>query len=127
VKVDFTWACGFVFCDLEIQVKAKPHSSYCIASVSKTFTALAVLKLVEQGKIDLDKEVQTYVPYFPQKKWPVTVRQLLGHLGGISHYKDYDKEGHFKNHMNTEQAISVFKDFELNYSPESGQPNKVKN
>ncbi|HZX09789.1 MAG TPA: serine hydrolase domain-containing protein, partial [Acidobacteriota bacterium] len=107
MKDDFTWVQGFGYSDLENQVKAKPQSSYRMASVSKTFTALAVLKLVEQGKIDLDKEVQTYVPYFPQKKWPVTVRQLLGHLGGISHYKDYDKEGHFKNHMNTEQAISV--------------------
>ena len=117
MKDDFTWVQGFGYSDLENQVKAKPQSSYRMASVSKTFTALAVLKLVEQGKIDLDKEVQTYVPYFPQKKWPVTVRQLLGHLGGISHYKDYDKEGHFKNHMNTEQAISVFKDFELVAEP----------
>ena len=117
MKDDFTWAQGFGYTDLENKVKAKPQSSYRMASVSKTFTALAVLKLVEEGKIDLDQEVQTFVPYFPEKKWPVTVRQLLGHLGGISHYKDYDKEGHFKNHMNTEQALSVFKDFELVAEP----------
>jgi len=117
MKDGFTWAKGFGYADLENKVKAKPQSSYRMASVSKTFTALAVLKLAEQGKIDLDEEVQTYVPYFPEKKWPVTVRQLLGHLGGISHYKDYDKEGHFKNHMNTEQAISVFKDFDLVAEP----------
>ncbi len=117
MKDDFTWARGFGYSDLENMVKAKPQSSYRMASVSKTFTALAVLKLVEEGKIDLDKEVQSYVPYFPQKKWPITVRQLLGHLSGISHYKDYDKEGHFKDHMNTEQAVSVFKDFELVAEP----------
>jgi CubicO group peptidase (beta-lactamase class C family) len=117
IKDDFTWARGFGYADLENKVKVKPQSSYRMASVSKTFTAIAVLKLVEDGKIDLDKEVQTYVPYFPKKKWPITVRQLLGHLGGISHYKDYDKEGHFKNHMNTEQALSVFKDFDLVAEP----------
>jgi len=117
MKDDFTWARGFGYADLENLVTAKPQSSYRMASVSKTFTAIAVLKLVEDGKIDLDKEVQTYVPDFPQKKWPVTVRQLLGHLGGISHYKDYDKEGHFKDHMDTEQALSVFKDFDLVAEP----------
>ncbi len=117
MKDEFTWAKGFGYSDLENMVKAKPQSSFRMASVSKTFTAIAVLKLVEDGEIDLDKEVQTYVPYFPQKKWPVTVRQLLGHLGGISHYKDYDKEGHFKHPMNTEQAVSVFKDFELVAEP----------
>lgn len=117
MKDDFTWARGFGYSDLENKVKAKPQSSYRMASVSKTFTAIAVLKLAEQEKIDLDEEVQTYVPYFPQKKWPVTVRQLLGHLGGISHYKNYDQEGHIKKHMNTEQAISVFKDFEMVAEP----------
>ncbi len=117
MKDDFTWARGFGYADLENKVKAQPQSSYRMASVSKTFTAIAVLKLVEDGKIDLDEEVQTYVPDFPKKKWPVTVRQLLGHLSGISHYKDYDKEGHFKDHMNTEQALSVFKDFDLVAEP----------
>lgn len=117
MKDDFIWARGFGYADLENLVTTKPQSSYRMASVSKTFTAIAVLKLAEDGKIDLDKEVQTYIPDFPQKKWPVTVRQLLGHLGGISHYKDYDKEGHFKNHMNTEEALSVFKDFDLVAEP----------
>ncbi|MFW6124328.1 MAG: serine hydrolase [Acidobacteriota bacterium] len=117
MKDDLTWARGFGYSDLENNVKAKALSSYRMASVSKTFTAVAVLKLMEDGKIDLDEEVQTYVPYFPKKRRPVTIRQLLGHLGGISHYRDYDKEGHFKNHMNTEQAISVFKDFELVAEP----------
>jgi len=117
MKDDFTWARGFGYSDLENKVKAKPQSSFRMASVSKTFTAIAVLKLAEEGKIDLDEEIQTYVSYFPQKKWPVTVRQLLGHLGGISHYKDYNKEGHFKYHMNTKQAVSVFKDFDLVTKP----------
>jgi len=117
MKDDFTWVRGFGYSDLENKVKAKPQSSYRMASVSKTFTAIAVLKLAEDGKIDLDEEVQTYVPDFPKKKWPVTVRQLLGHLGGISHYKDYDKECHFKHHMNTEEALSVFKDFDLVAEP----------
>ncbi len=117
VKDDFQWAEGFGTSDLENQVPAKPESAYRLASVTKPMTAIAVLQLVEQDKIDLDAPVQTYVPYFPEKEWPVTVRGLLGHLGGISHYRDYDAEGHFKDHKDTREAIAVFEDFELVAEP----------
>jgi len=117
VKDGFIWAKGFGYADLENMVLAKPESSYRLASVTKTITSIAVLQLVEKGKIDLDAEVQTYVPYFPKKKWPVTVRQLLGHLGGISHYKNYDVEGHLKVYKNTRGALAIFQDFNLVAEP----------
>jgi len=117
MKGDFIWTKGFGYSDLENKVPAKPESSYRLASITKTITAIAVLQLVEAGKIDLDAEVQTYVPYFPKKKWPVTVRLLLGHLGGISHYKNHDVEGHIKVHKNTKEALAIFQDFELVAEP----------
>ncbi|NIM57444.1 MAG: serine hydrolase [Candidatus Aminicenantes bacterium] len=117
MKGDYIWTKGFGFSDLENKVTAKPESSYRLASITKTITAIAVLQLVEDGKIDLDAEVQTYVPYFPKKKWPVTVRLLLGHIGGISHYKNYDVEGHIKVHKNTKEALAIFQDFDLVAEP----------
>lgn len=117
MKGDSIWTKGFGFSDLENKVPAKPESSYRLASITKTITAIAVLQLVEAGKIDLDAEVQTYVPYFPKKKWQVTVRLLLGHIGGISHYKNYDVEGHIKVHKNTKEALAVFQDFDLVAEP----------
>ena len=116
-KGDFIWTKGFGFSDLENKVPAKPENSYRLASITKTITAIAVLQLVEAGKIDLDAEVQTYVPYFPKKKWLVTVRLLLGHIGGISHYKNYDVEGHIKVHKNTKEALAIFQDFDLVAEP----------
>jgi len=116
-KGDFTWARGFGWADVENQSPAKPESSYRLASVTKTITAVAVLKLVEEGKIDLDAAIQAYVPYFPRKKWPVTVRQLLGHIGGISHYKNDAVEGHIKEVKNTRQALAIFQDFDLVAEP----------
>ena len=116
-KGDFIWTKGFGFSNLENKVPAKPENSYRLASITKTITAIAVLQLVEAGKIDLDAEVQTYVPYFPEKKWPVTVRLLLGHIGGISHYKNYDVEGHIKVHKNTKEALAIFQDFDLIAEP----------
>ncbi len=117
LKGDFTWAKGFGYSDLENDVPAKPESSYRLASITKTITAISVLQLVEAGKIDLDAEIQAYVPYFPRKKWPVTVRLLLGHLGGISHYKNYDIEGRIKVPKNTSEALAIFQDFDLVAEP----------
>ncbi len=117
LKDDFSWASAFGFADLENRVPARPESSYRMASITKTFTALAVLQLVEAEKIDLDAEIQTYIPYFPRKKWPVTVRHLLGHLGGIPHYVDLDKELHIKEAKNTREALAIFQDYEIIAEP----------
>jgi len=81
-KDDYTWVKGFGYADLENKVPAKPESAYRLASITKTFTSTAILQLAEKGKINLDAEIQTYVPYYPKQQWPVTVRQLLAHLGG---------------------------------------------
>jgi len=119
LKDGVVWVEGFGYSDLENSVLAKPESAYRLASITKTITAMAVLQLVEMGKIDLDAEVQTYVPYFPKKKWPVTIRQLLGHIGGISHYNNYDREGHIKVHKTTQEALAIFQDFPLIAKPGS--------
>jgi CubicO group peptidase (beta-lactamase class C family) len=88
-----------------------------MASVSKPMTAIAVLQLAEEGKVEFDAEVQTYVPYFPKKAHPVTIRQLLAHQGGISHYRDYDKEGRINDPKTTREAIAIFADFDLVNEP----------
>lgn len=80
------WAQGFGKADLENPSPATPGTLFRLASVSKPLTATAILQLVERGKLDLDAEVQTYCPAFPKKEWPITSRQLLGHLAGIRHY-----------------------------------------
>jgi CubicO group peptidase (beta-lactamase class C family) len=81
-KDDYTWVKGFGYADLENKLPARPESSYRLAPLSQAFTGAAILQLVEQGKMSLDGEIQSYVPYYPKQKWPVTVRQLLVHLGG---------------------------------------------
>jgi len=107
------WTKGFGYADLENKAPAKAQSMYRLASITKPMTAMAILKLADDGKLDLDAEVQKYVPYFPKKKYPVTVRLVLGHLGGISHYQNYDAEGHFKNPKSTKESLAVFQDWDL--------------
>jgi CubicO group peptidase (beta-lactamase class C family) len=116
-KDDFLWKKGFGYADMEHKIPAKPDTLYRLASISKPITAVGILRLMEEGKLDLDDEVQKYVPYFPRKRWPVTIRHLLGHLSGISHYRNYNEEGHFKTHFSTEESVGVFKDWELEAEP----------
>jgi CubicO group peptidase (beta-lactamase class C family)/Flp pilus assembly protein TadD len=111
------WVKGYGYADLENRVPATASSSYRLASVTKPMTAVAILQLVEQGKVDLDAPVQTYVPYFPVKPFAVTVRQLLGHLGGIDAYRNSKAEQHFKEHKDTRQSIAVFEQFDLVAEP----------
>lgn len=83
--------------DLENDVLATPASLFRTGSIAKPMTAVAVMRLVEDGKLDLDAPIQRYCPAFPQKPWPITTRELLGHLSGIRHYKEgeMDSTHHF--------------------------------
>jgi CubicO group peptidase (beta-lactamase class C family) len=117
IKDDFIWVKGFGYADLENKTLASADSAYRLASVQKSMTAAAILQLAEQGKINLDAEVQTYVPYFPKKKYPITVRQLLYHLSGLPHYVNRDVEQHIKEHKTTREAIAIFEGFDLIAEP----------
>ena len=101
---------GYGMSDLENSVPVTVKTKFRLASISKPVTAAAVMQRVEQGKIALDSSIQTYIPSFPKKNWPVTVRQLLGHLGGIRHYRGM-KEEHLigtTQYKDLEDALSIF-------------------
>ncbi len=72
---------------LENSAPATSRPLYRLGSISKPITATAAMALWEGGKLDLDSPVRKYFPAFPQKPWPITTRELLGHLGGIRSYK----------------------------------------
>ena len=114
---DQAWTAGFGFRNVEQRLRATPRTTYRMASVSKCFTAMAALQLVEAGTVSLDDDIRTWVSDFSPKPWTVTVRQLLGHLGGVSHYKDPSKENHVTKRMSTAEAIAIFKDWPLVVEP----------
>jgi serine beta-lactamase-like protein LACTB len=84
---EYEWGGGFGFADLENKVPASEQTLFRLASISKPLTATAAMELWERGKLDLDAPVQKYCPAFPQKPWPISTRQVMGHLAGIRHYK----------------------------------------
>jgi serine beta-lactamase-like protein LACTB, mitochondrial len=77
------WAEGFGWADLENRVPVTPETRFRIGTASTALTSSAVGLLLERGRLSLDDEIQTYIPAFPQKQWPVTLRQVMGHLAGI--------------------------------------------
>ena len=93
VSVDgsIVWSEGLGYSDVENHVPCSPESVMRIASISKPLTAVGLLQLCQEGKVDLDACVRTYVLSFPEKEFegrPVTIttRQLLSHMAGVRHY-----------------------------------------
>ena len=91
------WARGFGWADPSKRIPATAETIYRVGSVSKLFTDLTVMQLVEQGKIDLDAPVSRYVPDFAPKNpydVAITLRQLMSHRSGlvreppVGHYFD---------------------------------------
>lgn len=82
------WAQGFGLADKKGEIAATPDTVYRVGSVSKLFTAVAALKLSEQGKLDLDRPLTTYLPDFSVKSrfpdaGPVTARNIMTHHSGL--------------------------------------------
>ncbi len=77
---------GFGFANVELQSAATPKTVYRIGSITKQFTAAAILLLAENGKLKLDDALSKHVPAWPEKKHVVTLRHLLQHTSGIKSF-----------------------------------------
>jgi CubicO group peptidase (beta-lactamase class C family) len=108
---------GFGLADVENDVAATANTRYRTASIAKSLTAVVILSLVNDKKIDLDQEIQTYCVDYPKKKWPVTVRQVMGHLGGVRHYKSGDEALSTKHFFTLKSALATFADDPLLNEP----------
>lgn len=75
--------------DLEARTRATPATNYRLASMTKQFTAAAILLLAEDGKLGLDDPVRRWLPELPEATQAVTLRHLLSHTGGLVDYEDF--------------------------------------
>lgn len=117
VQDDLVWAEGFGWADLEKRVKVAPNTRFRIGNAATVFTSAAAGLLLEKGHLKLDDEIQKYVPEFPKKPWPVTVRQLMGHTAGVRN--DSGDEGPlFSEHCERPvEALQHFADRSLLFEP----------
>lgn len=113
---------GAGYSDLESLAPAAGATVYDIGSVSKVNTAVAIMQLVEKGKVRLEDDIRAYVPAFPDKGATITIRNLMTHTSGIRHYKDADFQGtpadeNVRRYASIDDAIAIFKDDPLLFQP----------
>ena len=117
VDDDIVWAEGFGWADLEKRVPVTPNLRFRIGTASTALTSAAVGQLLEEGRLKLDEDIQTYVPEFPEKQWPLTVRHLMGHVAGVG--SDGGDEGPLFSQRceRPVEALQFFADRELRFEP----------
>lgn len=114
---ELIWSNGFGFSNKNPKTPVKPDTTiFRIASISKSITALALAKLVDNKLIDLDSSIYKYLPDYPKKNYEFTIRQLGGNLAGIRHYKD-DTEYALNKKMSITEGLDLFKNDPLLFEP----------
>jgi serine beta-lactamase-like protein LACTB, mitochondrial len=108
---------GYGLADVENSVPATADTVYRIASMSKSITATAAMKLVEAGKLDLDAPIQKYCPDFPKKPWPITARELLSHQSGIRDYRNEEESINTRHYRSIKEALTQFASDPLEFEP----------
>ena len=110
---------AFGSADLELNVPLKPDMVFNLASITKQFTAVAILQLVEQGKISLQDSLQKFIPDFPSKGYTITIENLLTHTSGIRDYMQINYPNLYMERwdFSPEQLIDSFKNYSLEFEP----------
>lgn len=112
------WAAGAGYSNSDQKTAFTEATLTRIASLVKPMTAIAIMQLYEQNKIDLDKAIQEYIPDFPVKKaGAITVRQLLSHTSGIAEYQSDKERENKKEYPTLKDATDIFKDRDLTGTP----------
>ena len=109
---------GYGYSHEEQKIPNDEHTVFCIASITKTFTAALILKLQEQGKLSVKDNISRYMPGFPNGE-NITIHHLLTHTSGIS---DYLKDKGFQSidqskPVTLDEMISFFKNKPLDFEP----------
>ena len=109
---------GFGMANLEVGVPAAPKHVFEIGSITKQFTAVAILMLEEQGKLGLQDPITKFIPEYPTQGKTITVHQLLNHTSGI---KSYTNMASFmtlaRTDMTPTELIDKFKNEEMEFDP----------
>lgn len=116
---DIVWAEGFGWANVEQRVPVAPTMRFRIGHASKALTSAAVGLLLENGRLHLENEIQAYVPEFPRKQWPLTVRQLMGHVAGIRHYGSGEDSMPTAHCTRAVEGLKRFAEHPLRFEPDT--------
>jgi len=107
---------GYGLADLESGARAGPDTNYRLASVTKQFTAAAIVLLAEDGKLSIDDPVKRWLPSLPPAADAVTLRQLLSHTSGLVDYEDHIPAG-FSGQLHDIDVLRILEGQDRTYFP----------
>ncbi len=109
---------AFGMANLELGVPMKPEHVFEIGSMTKQFTSVSILMLMEQGKLSLDDEITKYLPDYPIHGKKITVHNLLNHTSGIKSYTGMQSfRSMARTDMSPTELIDVFKNEPMDFDP----------
>jgi CubicO group peptidase (beta-lactamase class C family) len=110
---------AFGSANVELSVPLQPEMVFDLGSITKQFTAVAILQLVEQGKIALTDSIQRYIKDFPSKGHTITIENLLTHTSGIPDYMQLDTGDPYaeRKDFTPKEIIDLFKTLPLQFEP----------
>ena len=109
---------GYGVADLEFDVPTPPATIYEIGSITKQFTAVAILQLVEQGKLSLDDDLSTHFPDYPMRGQRIPIRRLLDHSSGIVSYTDLPEyEQLSRQALAPDSVVGLFSSRPFDFAP----------
>lgn len=113
---------GYGFADLEFDVPTPERAVYEIGSITKQFTASAILLLQERDKLSLDDHITKYLPTYPTRGHTIRLRRLLDHTSGIKGYTELREFGAFMmRHEPRDSLVALFSKKPFDFAPGEGQ------
>jgi CubicO group peptidase (beta-lactamase class C family) len=110
---------GYGLANMEWGQPVTPQTVFALGSITKPFTATAIMLLERQGKLRLDDTIQTYLPEYPIYEHRVTLRHLLTHTSGIANFVTQPEfwERHAQVERSIDDVIAIFKDLPFDFEP----------
>lgn len=111
---------GYGMANLEHSIPNQPWTRFYLASMSKQFTAFCIALLEEEGKLNLEEDIRTWLPEIPQYQMPITIQHLVHHTSGLRDYLGLGYlAGHPQDDLITEaEALELLsRQKELNFTP----------
>jgi len=109
---------AFGMADMENNIPMRPEHVFEVGSITKQFTAVSILMLMEQGKLKLDDPVTKFIPSFPMHGHTITIHHLLTHTSGIKSYTGMEKwTKTWRQDMKPMEMIDLFKNEPMDFAP----------
>lgn len=109
---------GYGMANLELGVSIEPHMVFRLGSITKQFTAVCILMLMEQGKLSLQDDLARFLPDYPTGGRTITIEHLLTHTSGIKSYTDMPEWlPLWRRDMAADEIIDLFKDQPFEFEP----------